>query len=358
MSQAKAAWVDFKAIKSQVSIVQILERYGVLHTLAKSGNGDRLSGACPIHGGSNKTHFRVSVSKNCWNCFGQCQSGGNIIDFVAKKEGVDFRDAAVLIQKWFPSTAQTRQAALEAPERQTTMVVAPVVSETRHVPVVEEQSENASGEVEDHAENKVLKFTLNKLDATHPYLRERGLTEETIATFGLGYCGKGLRRGYIAIPIHNMDGELVAYAGRWPGTPEEGVGKYKLPQGFRKNLELFNQHRAASCDSDAPLVVVEGYLDAMKLHQAGYERVVALMGSSLSAEQEERIVHLCKEDGRAILFLDNDESGRKGQADALLRLSKRLYVRTVNLGSREVQPEHLSPDELRVVLPFPERRFP
>ena len=100
------------------------------------------------------------------------------------------------------------------------------------------------------------------------------------------------------------------------------------------------------------------YFDAIKLHQAGYERVVALMGSSLSAEQEERIVHLCQGDGRVILFLDNDETGRKGQADALLRLSKRLYVRTVNLGSREVQPEHLSPDELCALLPFSEGRFP
>jgi len=358
MAQAKAAWVDFKAIKSQVSIAQILERYGVLQTLANSGNGDRLSGACPIHGGSNKTHFRVSVSRNCWNCFGQCHGGGNAIDFVAKKEDIGFRDAAVLIQNWFLGETQQQTKAVAIPERQTTMVVAPVVSETRPSPVLEEQSESASDQPEDKAENKVLRFALNKLDATHPYLRERGLTEETIATFGLGYCGKGLLRGYIAIPIHNMEGELVAYAGRWPGTPEEGVGKYKLPQGFRKNLELFNQHRAASSDSDAPLVVVEGYLDAIKLHQAGYERVVALMGASLSAEQEERIFHLCEEDGRVILFLDNDESGRKGQADALLRLSKRLYVHAVNLGSREVQPEHLSPDELRAVLPFPERRFP
>jgi DNA primase len=155
-----------------------------------------------------------------------------------------------------------------------------------------------------------------------------------------------------------MEGELVAYAGRWPGTPEEGVGKYKLPQGFRKNIELFNQHRAASCDSDSPLVVVEGYLDAIKLHQAGYERVVAVMGSSLSTEQEACLYRLCEADERVVLFFDNDEAGRKGQADALIRLSKRLYVHTVDLGSREVQPEHLSPDELRALLPFPEGRLP
>lgn len=354
MAQAKAAWVDFKAIKSQVSIVQILERYGVLQSLAKSGNGDRMSGACPIHGGTNKTHFRVSASKNCWNCFGKCQSGGNVIDFVAKKEGIDFRDAALLIQKWFPSAASVQPSEVEKPAPQ---IATAVPTASKDSPRQDETTVVEPAEVEQPHSNPTLKFALNKLDATHPYLRERGLTEATIATFGLGYCGKGLLRGYIAIPIHNMEGELVAYAGRWPGVPGEGVGKYKLPQGFRKNLELFNQHRAAACDSDAPIVVVEGYLDAIKLHQAGYERVVALMGSSLSADQEERIVRLCEGDGRVILFLDNDEAGRKGQADALLRLSKRLYVHTVHLGSCEVQPEHLSPDELRAVLPFPERRL-
>src|ERR1700748_2206416 len=105
MAQAKAAWVDFKEIKSRVSLAQILERYGVLESLTKGGTGDRLSGVCPIHGGTNKTHFRVSVSKNCWNCFGKCQAGGNIIDFVARKEDIEFRDAALLIDEWFPGSS-------------------------------------------------------------------------------------------------------------------------------------------------------------------------------------------------------------------------------------------------------------
>ncbi len=57
MPGAKTAWVDFKEIKGRVSIVQILERYGVLESLSKTGTGDRLSGVCPIHGGTNKSTF-------------------------------------------------------------------------------------------------------------------------------------------------------------------------------------------------------------------------------------------------------------------------------------------------------------
>lgn len=348
MPKAKNAWVDFKEIKAKVSIVQILERYGCLESLAKSGNGDRLSGACPIHGGTNKTHFRVSISKNCWNCFGKCQSGGNIIDFVSKKEEVPFRDAALLIQQWFIGEPDE----MPVPSEKTRYDTSQLEEKPRQRAPLPPPSEPTK-EQEDDEPNASLRFELTKLDPAHPYLRERGLTEETIATFGLGYCGKGLLRGYIAIPIHNSDGELVAYAGRWPGTPPEGKGKYKLPEGFKKSLELFNYHRAIASEDEAPLVVVEGYFDAMKLHQAGYQRVVALMGSSLSKTQEGMLCRLCETpDERIILFFDGDEAGRKGQADALARLSKRLYVHSIDLGDQETQPENVSDDDLRLLLPF------
>src|SRR5258707_9971548 len=234
MTQANASWVDFKEIKGRVSIVQILERYGALASLCKNGNGDRLSGACPIHGGTNKTHFRVSVSKNCWNCFGKCQCGGNVIDFVAKKESISFRDAASLIQKWFVGQP------VETPgEPDRALFDTSEIDDSRHLHAAEMPPERPAVESGDSDPNKPLSFGLTKLDAAHPYLRERGLTEETIATFGIGFCEKGLLRGYVAIPIHNSEGQVVAYAGRWPGTPEQGVGKYRLPPGFRKNLELF-----------------------------------------------------------------------------------------------------------------------
>jgi DNA primase len=86
----------------------------------------------------------------------------------------------------------------------------------------------------------VFNRRLHKLQADHPYLAERGLTPETIEAFGVGFCGKGMMADRIAIPIHNPDGLIVAYAGRWPGEPPDGTPKYKLPQGFRKSLELFN----------------------------------------------------------------------------------------------------------------------
>src|SRR5205823_9265116 len=123
----------------------------------------------------------------------------------------------------------------------------------------------------------------------HPYLLERGLGPETIAHFGIGYCTKGVMAERIAIPIHNAEGNVVAYAGRWPAEPDEDRPKYKLPQGFRKSLELFNIDRAIKESADKPLVIVEGFFDCMKLHQYGCRKTVALMGSTMSAAQEEMI---------------------------------------------------------------------
>jgi DNA primase len=346
MQGTKSPWVDFKAIKSQISIAQIFQRYGILESLAKTGNGDRLSGACPIHGGSNKTHFRASISKNCWNCFGKCQSGGNVIDFVAKKENVSFRDAAILIQEWFGVSKEVAVSCPEAVRNQ------PQISEVAPTPRIEPVAEESgTKEIETATENKPLKFSLKNLDPSHSYLRERGLADETIATFGLGYCGKGLMQGYVAIPIHNGQGELVAYAGRWPGTPPEGTAKYKLPNGFKKSLELFNLHRALLSQQATPLVIVEGFFDCIKVHQAGYERVVALMGSSLSEAQERLIMEFAGCQGSVAILLDNDEAGRKAQPEIVHRLARHCFVKSLSAPAEGMQPEHLVPEDLRHLLP-------
>lgn len=100
----KTKYVDFKAVKAAVSIVQILDHYGLTERFKRSG--DSLSGPCPLHGGDNPTQFRVSISKNCWNCFSECKHGGNIIDFVARKENCSIRQAPLRISEWFNVTSE------------------------------------------------------------------------------------------------------------------------------------------------------------------------------------------------------------------------------------------------------------
>src|SRR5262245_29966876 len=95
----KSLFVDFKTVKGAVTMEAILDHYGIRDQFKKAG--DSLSGACPIHGGSNPTQFRVSVSKNIWNCFGECKQGGNVLDFIAKKENVSIHAAALKAMEWF-----------------------------------------------------------------------------------------------------------------------------------------------------------------------------------------------------------------------------------------------------------------
>jgi DNA primase len=75
-----------------------------------------------------------------------------------------------------------------------------------------------------------------------------------------------MMHGRVVIPIRNSTGELVAYAGR---AVNECGPKYKLPIGFRKSLEVYNLHRAATASSDR-VIVVEGYFDCLRVHQAGF----------------------------------------------------------------------------------------
>src|ERR1022692_4018783 len=78
---------------------RVLEHYSLLDRFKRSG--DNLSGPCPIHKGENPTQFRVSLSKNIWNCFSECKHGGNTLDFIAKMDNVSIHAAALKAIEWF-----------------------------------------------------------------------------------------------------------------------------------------------------------------------------------------------------------------------------------------------------------------
>jgi len=336
----KALFVDFKAVKAAVSMEQVLKHYDLLHKFKKSG--DSLSGPCPIHGGENPTQFRVSISKNVWNCFSECKHGGNVLDFIAKLENVSIHAAALKALEWFNLDTETVSGDRERDDS--------AAENTDESPAPRRTTPQPQTDPEEPVTpNKPLKFRLDKLEREHAYLTERGLTLETIVDFGAGYCSKGMMAGRIAIPIHNMAGEVVAYAGRFVGDPPEGTPKYKLPQGFRKSIELFNADRAFKEPPDAPLVIVEGFFGCMAVHQHGHRKVIALMGSNLSMKQEEIIREHTNQASQVIIMLDEDEAGQTGREDIAVRLSKFCFVRTHVFGKPNTQPEHLTADELQLI---------
>jgi len=336
----KNQFVDFKAVKAAVHIEQVLQHYGLLDRFKRSG--DSLSGPCPIHKGTNPTQFRVSISKNVWNCFSECKNGGNVLDFIARMENISIHAAALKAIEWFQLDPAEMAAASEAEPNQADDAPRNR-SESRPKP----DSKPATPEIT--KPNPPLKFRLDKLDRNHAYLTERGLTPETIQDFEVGFCSKGMMAERIAIPIRDPDGNVVAYAGRWPGEPPEDTPKYKLPQGFRKSLELFNIDRAIKEPADKPLVIVEGFFDAMKLHQHGCRKVVALMGSTMSAAQEELIRKHTDRNSHVIVMLDEDEAGRFGREDIAVHLSRFAFVRVHVFGEKDTQPDQLTAEEVAAV---------
>jgi len=337
MSQSK--FVDFTVVKYAVSIVQVLEHYNLMTQMRQSG--DSLSGACPIHGGDNKTSFRVSVSKNCWNCFSRC-GGGNVLDFVAKKEKVSILKAAHLLMEWFHLKIESAEEADKSSREKR--------PESRPEPKAAVPKKEPPPEPDDNApgENKPLQFTLKNLQQDYPYFAERKLSPETVQTFGLGFCQKGLLNGRVVIPILNASGQLLAYAGRIVGDTSKE--KYLFPKGFRKSLELFNLSRALQQPNDEPLVIVEGFFDCMNLWQHGVKRVVALMGSSLSAAQEELLRKHTTGQSHVILMLDEDEAGREAREKITPRIAKFAFIRIHSFDRPGTQPDQLNAEEVAAMV--------
>jgi DNA primase len=342
----KSTFVDFKAVKAAITMEQLLTHYRLIDRF-KHGK-DSLSGPCPIHDGSNPTQFRISISKNVWNCFSTCKRGGNVLDFIAAMEDVSIHAAALKAIQWFNLDPEAMSASSEQDPEETATPPDRDASKPKPVPAVKATPATVP---ESGGPNKPLKFRLDKLDRNHPYLvQDRGLTAETIIDFGVGFCAKGMMADRIAIPIHSPEGQVVAYAGRFPGEPAEDIPKYKLPPGFRKSLELFNIDRAIKEPADQPLVIVEGFFDCMKLHQHGYRKVVALMGSTLSLAQEEIIRKCTDRDGQIIVMLDEDEAGQSGREDIAVRLAKFCFVKVHIFDKPGTQPDQLSADEAAQLL--------
>jgi DNA primase len=335
-------FVDFKSVKSAITMEQVLEHYDLRKEFKQSG--DSLSGPCPIHGGSNPTQFRISLSKNIWNCFSKCKRGGNVLDFIAKKEDVSIHAAALKAIDWFGIDADAMKGDSED-EQKAVRNGKPESSSSSKPSVPKTQPKQ-----EEDKPNKALKFKLDKLEREHPYLIERGLSPETVAAFEMGYCTKGMMAGLIAIPIYDSAGFIVAYAGRFPGDPPENTPKYKFPPEFRKTRELFNFDRALRESPENPWIIVEGFFDCMKLHELGYRKVVALMGSFMSPKQEELLKKSLTPESRVILMLDEDEAGQEAREAIAHRLAKFAFVRIHVFDTAGAQPDQLSYEELSQIV--------
>ncbi len=282
-------FLDFDAVRDQAHFETVLQRYG----LEAKGQGAERMIRCPFHDDRTPS-CSVNLDRRVFHCFA-CGAGGSILDFVARMESAPLVEAAYLVASWSNVDAQPSN---------------PVGRKRKRL--------------EDLPVNSPLDFTLT-LDPEHPYLAARGLSRATVDKFGLGFCHRGVMKGRICIPIHDEQGRLVAYAGRWPGSPPPAEPRYLFPRGLRKSLVLFNYHRVAHASH---LVIVEGFLSVFRLDALGFA-AVALMGCSLSAEQED-LIRRSKVD-RITLLLDGDTAGQAATVELLPRIARRHFVRAPEL---------------------------
>ena len=325
--------IDFKHIRQHAMFTDVAAYYNI--TLQKDGTkDDQFKGLCPFHE-DHEPSLKVNTTRNLYHCF-VCDAGGNIIDFVMGMEESDLRSAAkkvaeisnIEVAEGAPKSTKPRRATKGRQHKRSTKATSgrgPEVAANTNTPPA---GENVS--------NQPLTFELKNLVTDHPYLTERGISEPMRAEFGIGVATRGIMQRRLVFPIHNTDGELVAYCGRYIGDdPPEDEPKYKQPPKFRKELELFNWHRAKEMKRDNPLVMVESFFSVVKLHCSGL-RCISPMGRSLSQQQLQLLLDANEQN--IILLLDGDDPGRA----AVATIGRRLLAAGIR-ATAPVVPEEFKP---------------
>lgn len=331
-------------------VADIADVVGQFVQLKKAGQN--FIGLCPFH--AEKTpSFTVSPARQMFHCFG-CKKGGDVFAFWMEYHGVSFgealRDLADRYQVKLPDRG--RETALESQEAK----LKAALTEINDLTVAFFQ--------------KVLAST----PAGKPgreYLAKRGLSQEIIQEFRLGYAPdewealmgflrrKGIRdevafqaglavprksggyydrfRGRVMFPIFDLKGRVVGFGGRVIGDSEPKYLNTPETPVFQKGLCLYGLHAAyAALKETGRVVVVEGYMDYLGLRSAGFREAVATLGTALTAGHVRRLKGYVRE---AVVVFDADDAGRKAALRAFpIFANEGLSARAVIL------PEGHDPD--------------
>jgi DNA primase len=286
------------------------------------------------------------LERGIFQCFG-CGAKGNVLDFAVLMENADPKDGSALrkvageLQKQFCPELEDVSNEEKKPAEKKQVQAKPKKEPAKDLPVIV---------------NAPLDFELKGLNREHPYLLNRGFTEETIDHFDLGFCSRGLLKDRVAIPLHDHDGKLVAYAGRVVDdeTITEDNPRYRFPGKrerdgklfeFRKTLFLYNGFRIKAPVDD--LIVVEGFTSVCWLHQNGFPQVVAVLGSDCSSKQGELIVSLVEQGGCVWILGDGDDAGDRHALNVMREVARHRFVRWVRMADG-TQPTNLFKEELKL----------
>jgi DNA primase len=313
-------------VKDRLDIVEVISSYIQLN---KSGRNYKA--LCPFH--TEKTpSFVVFPDSQRWYCFGACNEGGDVFNFVMRMEGWDFRaaleelaaQAGVELEPPSPAQAQAAEEADQLRE-----VLGATARYYHHILVNAPQGQVARAYIErrgltqETVDAFLLGYSLPEWDRTRDYLSQQGYSVEQMVKAGLlieregDGAHSGSRRaggtydrfrGRLMIPIRDGRGRVIGFGART--LDPDGVPKYlNSPKTvlFDKSHTLFGLDLAGrAIRREDCVVITEGYMDVMQAHQAGYRNVVAQMGTALTETQLRQLQRYSK---RIVLSLDPDAAG-------------------------------------------------
>jgi DNA primase len=310
-------------IKARLDIVEVV---GQRVQLQRSGRSYK--GNCPFHQ-ERTPSFHVFPDRQSWRCFGACATGGDAIGFVMRTENMEFGEAIREL---------ARRTGLPMPDRRASRVDASAyrINEAacayfqRHLASTQgvEAREYMERRGLDRAAAEAFQIGLAPSDgeSLRAYLLREGFDAAQLAASGVVREGddgqqRDLFRGRLMIPIHDAEGQLAGFGGR---ALDDSEPKYlNSPQGevFDKSRILYAMDRARDDIRKSGAVIVEGYMDAVAAHQAGFRNVVASMGTALTEQQVTAIRRLT---GRVTMALDQDAAGQQATLRSL-ESSWRIY---------------------------------
>lgn len=338
----------------KADIESVVGRY-----VSLSRKGGNMWGLCPFH--HEKTaSFSVNPSKNIYHCFG-CGKGGNAINFIMEIEHLSYPEAIRFLGSLYGvDVPDSREEAGNEHRREMTKRVKSLLVEAARFYYKQYMDPEVGAPARKYAQERSLDqqtidhfglgYSPDSWDALMNHLLSKGYTEEEMAVSGIfkksEKTGKlyELFRGRLMFPIFDSYGNIVAFGGR---TLKKGeLPKYiNSPDSlvYNKQNHLYALNFAKK-EQSKQLIVVEGYMDAIAMHKAGFRNTVAALGTSFTDSQLKICARFCEE---IVFFFDADGAGQK----AAIRAIKMMLSYLAKLSGLKIRikiakvPDGKDPDE-------------
>ena len=299
--------------------LDILEVVGQRVPLQRSGRSYK--GNCPFHQ-ERTPSFHVFPDRQSWRCFGACATGGDAIGFVMRSENLEFGEAIRELARRTGVQLQERRESRVDPTAYAINEAARAYFQ-RHLASTQGADARAymEGRGLDRAAADAFQIGLAPSDgeSLRGHLVREGFSAAQLVVAGVVREGddgrqRDLFRGRLMIPIRDSEGRLAGFGGR---SLDDSEPKYlNSPQGevFDKSRILYAMDRARDDIRKNGAVIVEGYMDAIAAHQAGFRNVVASMGTALTGPQVDAIRRMTSE---VTMALDQDAAGQQATLRSL-----------------------------------------